>query len=32
MEDKKMTLHLKMTREVFQNSAGDALKKITQEK
>lgn len=27
-----MTLHLKMTREVFQNSAGDALKKITQEK
>ena len=32
MEDKKMTLHLKMTREVFQNNAGDALKKITQEK
>lgn len=27
-----MTLQLKMTREVFQNSAGEALKKMTQEK
>ena len=27
-----MTVQLKMTREVFQNSAGEALKKMTQEK